>query len=293
MKTEVFLKEVENELKDVSLKEKKKILSFLKHNIEISLRKNNRALVFERLGDPTKYGLNLNNYYKSLKKCGKKRRVLKELKFVISSDFLLPVPPSHLWVLGTIFTICITFLITALIYLDLLVFGILLFPLYIANSFAFLSSKIKFLKFLAVPIDLNKKWFDRRRILGQNKTLRGCIFGILGGLTSIIIFVSSEAVNFSIYSSMEEAIEIGLALGFGAIIGDMVKSFFKRRVGKGVGENWFPFDQVDFLLGALAFVYLFKFIPLLLVVILIPVTILTHVVFNILAFYIRIKRVPW
>ena len=40
---------------------------------------------------------------------------------------------------------------------------------------------------------------------------------------------------------------------FGALLGDIVESFFKRRVGRKRGENWIPFDQLDFILGVLFF----------------------------------------
>ncbi|KAA0006124.1 MAG: CDP-archaeol synthase, partial [Thermoplasmata archaeon] len=43
---------------------------------------------------------------------------------------------------------------------------------------------------------------------------------------------------------------------FGALLGDIVESFFKRRVGKERGEDWIPFDQVDFLIGALILCYI-------------------------------------
>lgn len=201
---------------------------------------------------------------------------------------------SHLWVLGIVFTISIVLLIWALFYLNLLSLGILLFPAFVANSLAFLSSKINFLNFLAIPIDMNKKWLDGRRIIGKGKTLRGYVVGVLGAvLVAIVIFELSEMVNFPIYSSVREAINLGFLLGLGALVGDSVKSFFKRRLGKNVGESWFPFDQLDFLLGALGFIWFFKTIPILLILILIPSTILTHSVSNIFSFYIKIKKVPW
>ena len=48
-------------------------------------------------------------------------------------------------------------------------------------------------------------------------------------------------------------IPIIASISFGALIGDIIESFFKRRIGKGRGEDWIPFDQIDFILGALFF----------------------------------------
>jgi CDP-2,3-bis-(O-geranylgeranyl)-sn-glycerol synthase len=42
-------------------------------------------------------------------------------------------------------------------------------------------------------------------------------------------------------------------LSFGALFGDMVKSFFKRQLGVASGKSWFPFDQIDYIVGGLAF----------------------------------------
>ena len=46
------------------------------------------------------------------------------------------------------------------------------------------------------------------------------------------------------------------SLCFGALLGDVIESFFKRRVGKDRGQDWIPFDQLDFLVGALIFSFL-------------------------------------
>ena len=36
----------------------------------------------------------------------------------------------------------------------------------------------------------------------------------------------------------------------GALGGDAIESFFKRRVGIAPGHGWFPFDQTDYIIGA-------------------------------------------
>lgn len=43
----------------------------------------------------------------------------------------------------------------------------------------------------------------------------------------------------------------GVLLGVGAMGGDAVASFFKRWTGIAPGRPWMPFDQLDFLAGAL------------------------------------------
>jgi CDP-2,3-bis-(O-geranylgeranyl)-sn-glycerol synthase len=46
-------------------------------------------------------------------------------------------------------------------------------------------------------------------------------------------------------------IPLVVSISMGALFGDIVESFFKRRIGKERGESWYPFDQLDFVLGAL------------------------------------------
>src|SRR5437773_6411567 len=47
---------------------------------------------------------------------------------------------------------------------------------------------------------------------------------------------------------------LGVLFGAGAMAGDSAKSFFKRRLGVEPGRPWIPFDQLDFVLGALVLV---------------------------------------
>ena len=39
-------------------------------------------------------------------------------------------------------------------------------------------------------------------------------------------------------------------------MGDIIASFFKRRIGKDRGQDWVPVDQLDFILGVLFFSFL-------------------------------------
>lgn len=41
-------------------------------------------------------------------------------------------------------------------------------------------------------------------------------------------------------------------MGFGALAGDAIESFFKRQSGIAAGNSWFPFDQTDYIVGGLA-----------------------------------------
>ena len=126
----------------------------------------------------------------------------------------------------------------------------LILPAYIANASALLSGGGK-------PIDFGKKWKDGKRILGDGKTWRGLFIGTFIGMTAGFGFsvVSKFALNID-FPRFPLMIPILFSICFGALIGDIIESFFKRRSGKKRGENWIPFDQIDFILGVLLFSFI-------------------------------------
>jgi len=131
----------------------------------------------------------------------------------------------------------------------------LVLPAYIANASALLVGG-------GTPIDFGKSWKDDKRILGDGKTWRGLITGAFVGMTGgfglSVVAKFAAASDFAFlgindFTGFPFMIPIIAAICFGALIGDIVESFFKRRIGKGRGEDWIPFDQIDFILGALFF----------------------------------------
>ncbi len=131
----------------------------------------------------------------------------------------------------------------------------LVLPAYIANASALLVGG-------GTPIDFGKNWKDGKRILGDGKTWRGLVTGAFVGMTGgfglSIVAKYAAASDFAFlgindFTGFPFMIPIIAAICFGALIGDIVESFFKRRIGKGRGEDWIPFDQIDFILGALFF----------------------------------------
>ena len=105
-------------------------------------------------------------------------------------------------------------------------------------------------------------WKDGRRILGDGKTWRGLITGAFVGMTGgfgLSVVARYAAVSDFAFLGINDftgfpfMIPIITSICFGALIGDIIESFFKRRLGKNRGEDWIPFDQLDFILGALFF----------------------------------------
>ena len=133
----------------------------------------------------------------------------------------------------------------------------LILPAYIANASALLLGG-------GLSIDFGKKWSDGNRLLGDGKTWRGLFVGTFIGMTAGFGFsvISKFALNIDFpikindFTGFPLMIPILFSLCFGALVGDILESFFKRRIGKNRGENWIPFDQIDFIFGVLFFSYI-------------------------------------
>jgi CDP-2,3-bis-(O-geranylgeranyl)-sn-glycerol synthase len=129
-------------------------------------------------------------------------------------------------------------------------------PVYMANNFATLLGGGR-------PIDMGRHFIDGKRILGDHKTARGFMLGTLGGMAVALLLVAL-APALSPYLSpvapdtpfMSPPAIALVALPLGALAGDAVKSFFKRRLGFSDGARLPVADQLDFVLGAWALCFL-------------------------------------
>jgi CDP-2,3-bis-(O-geranylgeranyl)-sn-glycerol synthase len=129
-------------------------------------------------------------------------------------------------------------------------------PAGLANTTPVFVNRTPVLRDWNTPLDFGKSWHGKR-IFGDNKRLRGLIFGTLvGGLTAVVV----SNLNADVYIDLQP-FWIGSLLGFGALSGDAVESFFKRRRGIDAGKSWFPFDQLDYIIGGLFVVYPFVNLP--------------------------------
>lgn len=165
-------------------------------------------------------------------------------------------------------------------------------PMYLANMAPVL---MKWLPVLDIPMDGGKKWRGKP-LLGKNKTWRGFFVAIIFAVITIYVqqYFSdgTGAVNLIDYNRPDIWLLGGL-LGAGAIIGDAVKSFFKRQSGRPPGSKWFPFDQLDFVIGGLLLGSIIYFPGWPVVLIILIATPALHMLVNFIAYKIGIKNVPW
>ena len=152
------------------------------------------------------------------------------------------------------------------------------------------------------PIDGGLK-IDGRRVLGDGKTWRGLFGGgIAGGLITIAFnFLVSPLVNM--YPGSNSTYIIIFSLSFGALLGDILASFFKRRLGRKRGAKTPVIDQYDFVIGAFLLTFIINhnwilntyfssdgWIALIILIIGVP---LLHRIVNIIGYKLGLKNEPW
>lgn len=172
------------------------------------------------------------------------------------------------------------------------------FPAYIANLSPILFSKFRVLgRLFEMPLDAGKM-VGKRRILGKNKTVGGFVFGVLGGIIGAMMIVVFQyllnGVDFD-SATLFSFLIFGFLSGLGALTGDLIKSFFKRRLNIAEGKPWWFFDQDDFVVGCWLFSGLFVPYSLTWHLFLIGLIITPplHFLANLLAFKLKMKEVWW
>jgi len=147
----------------------------------------------------------------------------------------------------------------------------------------------KWVPFLNYPVDMNKK-FHHHPIFGKHKTDRGFFFGIT--LAILIVYLQSvyQTKYLLIDYSSIHIILLGFLLGFGALLGDLIKSFFKREAGIKEGKQWVPFDQLDWVVGALVFVSFYVSLSVEQAITALVIFGLLHPVINLIGYYLGIKK---
>lgn len=170
-------------------------------------------------------------------------------------------------------------------------------PAYVANAFPVIGSHLKLFPSLDIPVDRGKK-FRKRALFGRSKTVRGFVTGTGGALIiGLIQFFLSEAsflseyflVNYSLFN----ALTLAFLLGVGALVGDLLKSFLKRRIGIESGKPWVLADQIDYAVGSLLFVWLFYLPPFENILIILIISPLLALAANIFSYITGMKEVWW
>ena len=128
-------------------------------------------------------------------------------------------------------------------------------------------------------LDSGRNWSDGKRILGDHKTLYGTIIGIVVG---------------SLFGIIQGNLLQGILFSVGAILGDLLFAFIKRRLGIQPGKSLPLWDQVGFIIVAILLGSLVEPRPTWQQdVAMIFTTIPVHYVSNLFAWGLKWKKEPW
>ncbi len=154
------------------------------------------------------------------------------------------------------------------------------------------------------PIDGGRVLSDGHRLFGDGKTIRGFIvgvfFGTLTGIGQILaapylkpLLEQYVEVTLVMESILFLDIPIVLMLSVGALLGDLVGSFVKRRIDVKSGNPSPVLDQIGFILLALVLASPFIQPSVEYVVVLIFITLGIHWISNALGYLLGLKKNPW
>ncbi len=173
--------------------------------------------------------------------------------------------------------------------MDLLELVLFILPAYVANaSPVILGGKM--------PLDLGQKFIDKKRILGSSKTIKGFIAGTAAGTLAGIVLAVAVPQFLPSFSLIEKT-AVSFLLSFGALLGDSIGSFIKRRRGLESGRESLVTDKIWFLVVSLLLAFPFYSgklnLELIDVVFLFVLTFFLHIAFNRIAHLLKLKKVPW
>jgi CDP-2,3-bis-(O-geranylgeranyl)-sn-glycerol synthase len=165
-----------------------------------------------------------------------------------------------------------------------------IFPAYVANAMPVVLGG-------GTPIDLGRKWFDGKPIFGSHKTIRGFAVGVtagtLTGLAQEFVLHSVAPPDFVL--PFQFSVIVGFVVSLGALLGDLAHSFVKRRINIVEGAPLPVADQLDFVVGAILLSFLAPppHLNVLTIVIILVITLPTHLLTNVIAYLAGVKKTPW
>lgn len=161
--------------------------------------------------------------------------------------------------------------------IDTILFALWFFaPAGVANVTPILIAKIPFFDTFNRPLDFGKT-FHGKRVLGEHKTMRTFVGIVTGTLSGMLL---------------GHPIILGLLLSVGALGGDLAKSFFKRQMRIASGKPWFPFDQLDYIVGGIATSMLYVQLSVEQYIYIVIVWFLIHVFSTGIGYLLRLKTNP-
>jgi CDP-2,3-bis-(O-geranylgeranyl)-sn-glycerol synthase len=172
----------------------------------------------------------------------------------------------------------------------------LILPAYFANMAPVIFNRLGWLKLWAKPIDKGIKYHGNF-VFGKSKTWRGIVSAVMTGvmIAGLQAWLQNYAFfyNISLVDYSNLFLLFGVLAGFGAIMGDLIKSFIKRRLGIKSGRPWPVFDQWDFVAGFFIFTYWLIYPDWQIILTVFLITLVLHPLVNVIGYILGIKKVWW
>ncbi len=177
-----------------------------------------------------------------------------------------------------------------------------LLPAYLASAFATIP------RGRGPPMDFGRTWPpDGRRILGPSKSWSGFLFGAtlaipFGLLEAALILAAPPNLRLvpSWGPSVLAALPVVALVSYGAMGGDALGSFVKRRLGHASGDRFLLVDQLPFVLVPIGLglaldpsLFVATFASWEAVLWLLVFTLGLHTAFNWIGYWAGLKKVPW
>lgn len=172
-------------------------------------------------------------------------------------------------------------------------------PAGVANAAPIFAAKLPFIDRFSAPLDFGLH-IGGERVLGSHKTWRGLVAGIL--VATLTLWLQQRAVEHSAFLTSVVTTQwsftllptwlLGPLLGLGALGGDAVESFLKRRNHIPAGESWFPYDQIDYIIGAAALSALVVVPPLAVYAAALFIWACIHLISTNIGFWLGLKERP-
>ena len=169
--------------------------------------------------------------------------------------------------------------------MDLLALIIFIIPCYVANAAPVLLGG-------GQPLDFGANFSDGRRILGDAKTVRGFAGGVAAGMVAAGVLALYVPLPF--FANAWVQFLSGTLLSFGALLGDALGSFIKRRMAIEPGKPFF-LDQLGFIVIGLVLAYPVSSsaYSLEMAAFIVVLSYVLHIATNAAANRFGLKSVPW
>ena len=173
-------------------------------------------------------------------------------------------------------------------------------PAYFVNMTPPLARKANLFNFLDKEIDFGKKFLGQP-ILGSHKSWRGAILGIVVGLLVVLAqsclyrFPAIQKISLLDYGQINIFL-FGFLISTGAVFGDLLFAFIKRRLKMEPGVRFIPFDQTNYVIGSAIFltaILKIETINWITWATLFILTFLLHIIANRIGYYLKINRAKW